>query len=110
MTIAWAVLLDERDVTFDAKVTTTSDIDATIAPPIAWRGLQYIGAGTVPMAGGLVVGGVFGNASRHFIEPAMCRRLRIGKENRHIAGLSRCGPEAGGDGCGPPCPNWVLVL
>src|SRR5260370_22703428 len=71
MTIAWAVLLDERDVTFDAKVTTTSDIDATIAPPIAWRGLQYIGAGTVPMAGGLVVGGVFGNASRHFTEPCV---------------------------------------
>src|SRR6266849_3312082 len=44
--------LNGRYVTFDAKVTTTSDIDATIAPPIAWRGLQYIGAGTVPMAGG----------------------------------------------------------
>jgi hypothetical protein len=53
-------------MTSDAKVATTSDIDATIAPPIAWRGLQYIGAGTVPMAGGLVAGGVFGSAARHF--------------------------------------------
>jgi len=33
MTIAWQSSPDERYVTFDAKVMTTSDTEATIAPP-----------------------------------------------------------------------------
>jgi hypothetical protein len=37
-------------------VTTASDIDATIAPPATWRGLQFIGAGTVQRPAGLASG------------------------------------------------------
>jgi hypothetical protein len=43
---------DELYVALDAKVTTTSNNNPTIAPPIAWRGLQYVSAETVPMAAG----------------------------------------------------------
>jgi hypothetical protein len=44
--------MDERYVAFDAKVTTTSNNDPTIAPPIARPSLQYVSAETVPMAAG----------------------------------------------------------
>ena len=39
---------DELYVKFDAKVATTSNNNPTIAPPIAWRGLRYLSAKTVP--------------------------------------------------------------
>ena len=39
---------DELYVAFGAKVTTTSNNNPTIAPPIAWRGLRYLSAKTVP--------------------------------------------------------------
>ena len=43
---------DELYVAFDAKVTTTSNNNPTIAPPIALASLQYLRAETVPAAAG----------------------------------------------------------
>jgi hypothetical protein len=60
---------DELYVAFDGKVMTSSNNNSTIAPPIAWRGSQYLRGETVPMAAGQSAQCVLRVKSRHWAGP-----------------------------------------
>src|SRR6476469_10042597 len=78
---------DELYLAFGAKVTTTSNYNPTSAPSIAWRGLRYLSAKTVPWPPVRV------HNVRFRSKADMCsakRHVRFTPKSRHVRRTGRC--------------------
>jgi hypothetical protein len=87
---------DELYLAFGAKVTTTSNNNPTIAPPIAWRGLRYLSAKTVPGPPVRVHNVRFGSLAD------ICsakRHVRFNPESGHVQCNSECPLSANSGHC-----------